>query len=334
MTEQQNANTEPERKKKLFLPLIILIAAIAVITGGYLISNWVINKLDATTTQAEEAFVAVKQLQTKYDQLQNNLQELQNAVQKVNITKVKYWKPIVIEHLIRMADLTLNTTGDTKLALSFLLAANQYTSDLELSAINHALNRDIAALQTVPLVDASELILKIEAINQKIGVLPLIVSQFTSPQKEQIGVSEPAGKTLWQRLCISTVNALKDIVIIRHQVADPLLSPEQEIILRLDMQTKLLQVQLAIMHRQNKLYQSCLEQTINLITRYFAVNQEATIDILSSLQELQRVDLQPKFSFPTESIAAIINFSSANKLSDEKAPQPQITLQSEGAKPL
>jgi len=333
MTEQQNTNINTGRKRNPFLLLAIIVTVTTTTIIGYLGLDLVIDKINTSTTKTEETLIAIKQLQTKYNQLQNNLLDLQKEIQKSNITKVKYWKPLVIEHLIHMADLTLNTTGNTKLALSFLSEAKQYAGDSELSAINYALNKDIANLQVVPIIDDSELILKIETISQKIGSLPMVTPQFAGLQKKKIEESSKI-KTLWQRFFTSTVDALKDIVIIRHKTADILLSPEQETILRLEIQTKLLQSQLAVMHRQNKLYQSCLEQTSNLITRYFAANPYAATDILPLLQELQSVDLEPKLSFPTEAIAAVTNFISANKLPDELPPQPQITPQKEGVQLL
>jgi uroporphyrin-III C-methyltransferase len=314
MTEQQKTDVNTFGKK-LFLPLIIVIIVVAIAVGGYFGSNLVISKIDATTMRTEEVYAATRQLQTKYEQLQNNLQDLQKEVQKSNITKTKYWRPIVIEHLVHMADLTLNTTRDTKIALSFLSEAGQYANDPELSAVKHALNKDIASLQVVPAVDASELVLKIEAISQKIGSLPMVIPQFTSPEKKAGEEETSRIKTLWQHFFTSTLNALKDIVVIRRQTVNFLISPEQEAVLRLEIQAKLLQAQLAVMQRKNKIYQACLVQTSNLVARYFVTNQNATNDVLPLLQELQSIDLEPAITFPTESIAAITSFVSAKQLS-------------------
>ena len=52
-------------------------------------------------------------------------------------------------------------------------------------------------------------------------------------------------------------------------------------------------------------------------TRYFATNQSAINDILPLIQDLQRTNLEPKLYFPTESVAAITNFISANNPPEE-----------------
>lgn len=316
MTEPQNVNVAPKRRGVFLLVLVVFMVA-ALGFGGYFGHNFILDKISASEGKTGEFTAELKQLQAKYTEQQTVLQGLQNEIQKSNAAKTRNWQPIIIEHLIRMANLTLNTTGDVKLAISYLETAKQYANTQELSAINHALNKDIASLQVVPVVDATDLILKIESLNQKISSLPLVIQQFNGTQKqaEEEDSSSPVTKTttLWQRLFASTTKALKDIVVIRRQVVEPLLSPEQETILRLNVQTKLLQAELAVMHRQNKLYQSCLEETTKLISKYFVTSNIVNSGVLENLKELQGVDLQPKLPLLSESIAATQNFMSANK---------------------
>ena len=317
------------RSRRVLQLLAISIIVIALAVGGYFSLQFVTNKINISEETAEKFSVEVKQLQDKLDQMQNVVQGLQSEMQKSNLAKTRNWNPIVIEHLIRMADLTLNTTGETKLAISFLSVAKQYASNPELSSINHALNKDIANLQVIPAIDSSDIILKIEAVSQKINALPIVAEQIATLQKTSSAETSSA-KNLWERFFASTIKALKDIVVIRRQVVEPLLLPEQETILRLSIQNKLIQAQYAVMQRQNKLYQSCLEQVASLAARYFIASSAVTADVLSSLKTLQQVDLQPKLPLLTESIASVINFMSANKMPGGQEAQPQ----TEGAKLL
>ncbi|MDR1057878.1 MAG: uroporphyrinogen-III C-methyltransferase [Coxiellaceae bacterium] len=330
MSEQQNINPSSTKRKSILPKLIIPIVVLALVVGGYLGLNFVASKIDAKKSQTEEFADELKQLKIKCDQLQNNLQNLQNVVQRTNIAKTDNWRSIVIEHLVHMADLTLNTTRDTTLALSFLLMAKQYAITPELSAINHSLNKDIANLQTVPVVDVVYLILKIEALSQKIDSLPIVVQRFIpaiKPNEEEVSSTV---MTLWQSFFTSTIKALKDIVVIRRQVVEPLLSPEQETILRLNIQTKLLQAELAVIHRQNELYRTCLEEAVNLFARYFIADS----NILPTLRELQQIDLRPKIPLLTESLAAIQNFMNANKIQETITPMPYTSLSVKGTQSI
>jgi len=334
MPEQHNITPNSKSWSHFLLKLFIPVVAIILAIGVYFGVNFISGQIDATELQADKLATEFKQLQFKYDQLQNSLQDLQNVVQRANIAKAKNWQVIVIEHLIRMADLTLNTSGDTKLALSFLLMAQQYAKNTELSTINHALNKDIANLQTVPLVEISSLVLKIEALGQKINSLPIIIQQFVVNSPPKIDATSDVTLNLWQRFFASTAKALKDVVVIRRRVVEPLLSPEQETIVRLNVQTKLLQAELAVMHRQNKLYHACLESVADLITRYFITGQIVNADILPTLKTLQEIDLQPKLPGLTESLATVHDFISANKIQEAVPQEPSASTSTKGSRPI
>lgn len=277
MTEQ---NVKPnQHKKTLVLLIILIILIIATALGRYF---WLRFGTTITTLQNN-----LSQKQALIQNLQN-----QNEAQKQDYVKATSWKPIAIEHLVRMADLALNTNGDVKTALAFLMAAKKYTGNIEDSAIDHALNKDIASLQAVLIVDPEELVLTIDMISQQIDTLSIIPSQAaTAPTAPWPTESQPA--QLLQRLFTNVVKALKGIVIIRHQATEPILPPEQVTILRFNIQAKLLQAQLAVIQRQNKLYQACLAQTIDLITKHFVDNNTATTNVLQILQKLQQTNLQP-----------------------------------------
>lgn len=296
MTEQ-NANLN-QHKKTLMLIVILTILIIVTALGRYF---WLRFGKEVLSNH----FATITKLQNDLSQQQALIQNLQNQneVQKQDYAKTTSWKPIAIEHLVRMADLTLNTNGDVKTALAFLVAAKKYTDDIEDSTINHALNKDIASLQAVSIVDPEELALTIDMISQQINTLSIIPSQAAiAPTTPQPTESQPV--QLLNRLFASVVKALKDIVIIRHQATEPILPQEQATILRFNIQAKLLQAELAVMQRQNKLYQACLTQAIDLITKHFVSNNTATANVLHILQELQQTNLQPDLPTLTESLTA------------------------------
>lgn len=295
----QNINPDQHKKTSVIL-IVLIILVIATVLGGYF---W--KRFGKETSINYAATIA--ELQNKLTQEQVAIQSLQdqNAAQKREYAKTTSWKQIAIEHLIRMADLTLNTSRDVKTALAFLLEAKKYTSEAEELAISHALNKDIASLQAVPVADIEELVLKIDTISQQVDTLPVISPQIT-PASTASTTPEAQPTQMFNRLLTSIVKALKNIVIIRHHAIEPILPPQQITILRLNIQAKLLQAELAAMQRQNNLYQACLTQVIDLITKHFACNNTpSTAGVLQALQELQRINLQPELPTLTESLMAI-----------------------------
>lgn len=315
MSEQKAVENSSHGRKKLWFLLVLIVSA-ALIGGGYFGITIMINKIAVAVTLAEKSSDNSQQLQTKLHQLQDTMQNLQDEIQKMHDVKTSGWKPHIIEHLIRMADITLHTTGNPKLAVDFLSAAKQYASDQALSAINYALNKDIASLQNVAMVDPEVLILKIEELQQKISLSSMTQQQLQkAPSMPSIKESEEhasTAKNLWENFFTNALNALKSIVVIHHHTTEPLLWPEQATILQSHIQTKLLQTELAVIHRQNKLYQSYLAEVTKMVSRYFAANPEAIANILPAIQELQQVDLQPKLPPLINSLNTIADFTRAN----------------------
>lgn len=261
-----------------------------------------------------KCFLLYTDLQSKLAQNQVVIQELknQNEAQKQNAANTASWQRIAIERLIRMADLTLNTTGDIKASLEFLLEAKKYTNDIDELAINHALDKDIASLQAVPVVDIEELILKINITSTQVDSLSMVPSKSIATSIEtSIATDETLSPFKSKYLCllnkffISVKKSLENIVIIRKQTIEPILPPEQIVILRFNIQAKLLQAGLAASQRQNKLYHSCLIESINLINKYFADSNSTASNVIRILKELQQINLQPTLPLLTDSLAAI-----------------------------
>ena len=249
-------------------------------------SNWLLYLI---TIVAIVALVSTLFLRVEHRLaiLKSDIVQNQIAIQALHTAPKsdKNLQLMLIAYLIKMADLTLHTTGESKTALSFLIMAKQYANAWQATAILHALQQDIANLQAVPMVDVEALIMKITKLRQQINTLTIIPPQPV--------IAKPAKQS--SDFLPNVLQALKDIVVVRKRQVEPILPSEQVTTLRLILQAKLLQAEFAIMQKQEQLFQDCLAQAIDLINRYFVLNSSVTSAILQALQELQQVKLQPKF---------------------------------------
>lgn len=302
MVEKNNTKSS---WRKVVLLLIVLVIGIAV-SGKYLWQRFGKETVSFFLKEHTAAIytATITDLQNKIAQHQTDIQKLQEDVQKQGADKAISWRPIAIGHLIRMADLTLNTTGDVKTALAFLVTAKKYTDDLGNSTITRILNKDIVKLQAIPIVATEELILKINMVSQQITTLPIAPPPTTVATPLTI-VETQQYSGLLNNFLKNTIKALKDIVIIHRQTIEPIPPPEQMAILRFNIQNKLSQAELAVMQKQNKLYQMCLTQIVDLITKYFSSSNAAVTNILQTLQELRQINLQPDLPSLTELLMAI-----------------------------
>lgn len=294
---EQNANP-PKGKKVLFIILLLII----ILSGGYFWQRF--------GNEIQLFFSKIQTIIKPTPQTTNLQDNTQKETGKEELIKTTDWKLITVINLVRMADLTLNTTGNVKAALAFLLTAKKYADDFSDPTIARVLNKDIAKLQAVPIVDFEELVIKIDAASKQIDNLPIIPPASVTAVTPTEVTDAKKTSSLLNRFFTSFITALKNIVIIRHHATEPILPPEQVAILRFNIQNKLLQAELAVMQKQNKIYQMCLTQSIDLITKYFAENKNITTNILQTLKELRQINLQPELPQLSESLITVQKFAS------------------------
>lgn len=312
MKEQKKIDPKSNKYQTTLFVFIILVIVILPI-GGYLGYQDLMERIEGNQGNVEKVLMQEKQTQGVLGNIQDSIENLQLDYRRESkLNNSKGFSLVIIEHLVRMADLTLNTSGDVKLAISFLSAAREHVQSMGLSVVDHALNKDIEQLKSVQAYNLSDLVVKIESLNKKLSFLPLLVENF-SGQKDIAPQEEKRIDKIWKKVLNSGMESLKGVVSIRRQNTEPLLVPEQERILRLNMQSKLLQAEFAVMQRQNELYQTCLKGVLVLVKRYFVANSDAAKEILSMLKELQLINLSPKLPHPTATIAALMDFSGIKK---------------------
>ncbi len=308
-------NNQPKNKKRFFLALVFILLALILAFFGYNITNKVLTKFDRILSKEQATVMQLKNLEDKNYQLQNSIDMLREETKqlKLNYLKTNDGKVSAIEHLVTMANLVINATKDPKLAESLLIAAKSYTNDIRLSAIDRALNRDIAKLKNTKTADPSWLIAKLAEIEDQIDRLPLIPKSIKpDPQTIKETTDEAKNSSLWRRFTDNVLSHLKDLVVIRRQSDIPLLNQDQENNLRLNIKTKLLQIELAILQRDNPLYHTCLDQIISLINKYFPLTDQVKDKTIESLRELNKIELTNNLPLPTETLTALANFNNQN----------------------
>lgn len=138
--------------------------------------------------------------------------------------------------------------------------------------------------------EITALISQLDSIMQQIETLPVPPQQKTinavvEPQTQNISIP------LWRRFVNSLGATLKEIVSIRRQTVEPLPLPEQMLTLRLNIQTKLLQAEMAVLQQNQQLYLDALNQVSHWIAKYFVIDTQNSQQLLHTLSELQKVDL-------------------------------------------
>lgn len=288
MTNEQEINKPQSNSKTSYLALVLAVIGflglIVVIAG--VVYGWI-----SFSNQTYRLREHVAHQQHQLVAMQSALQSLTLPAEKRNRVLAE------AEYLTQLANLNLSFERNITAVINLLKAADQQLSSLAdptLNPIRQALANDIAALQATPKVDLAGLVMRINAISQQVNQLPVIPSRLQKPITAAIVQPVPP-ESFWKRGLEATGRALKNVVVVRHleQPVEPLLPPEQQTYLILNIQLKLSQAQWAALHQQPEIYQQSLQQAINWIRQYFVQNNTLTQNVLENLIELQKVTIKP-----------------------------------------
>ncbi|WP_421172965.1 uroporphyrinogen-III C-methyltransferase [Aeromonas sp. 601115] len=253
-----------------------------------------LSKIDQTSSKDAEQLAALDQTQQR---LQGEMQGLQNRVLDLNDKRPNDWMLAESEYLVRMAGRKLWLEHDLVSAITLLGNADERISalnDPSLMPIRKALAEDIAKLKGMPRIDREGLTLKLAALSDQIELLPL--STVSMPEaKAEPDQAVSANPDEWEsNLKKNWVKFTENFVTIRRRdgAVEALLSPQQEIFLRENLKTKLLQAQLSVYREQQALYEDSLDKAQRWLTQYFDTDNSATRYMQGEIDKLKGEQIQ------------------------------------------
>lgn len=260
----------------------------------------VMGKLDQSNTKDAEQLAALGKSQ---QQLQDALDGLQHKVLDLDDKRPNDWMLAESEYLVRMAGRKLWLEHDLISAITLLGNADERIkalNDPSLMPIRKALAEDIAKLKGMPRVDREGLTLKLAALSDQIELLPLSTVSMPDAKAEPDQAVSTNPDEWESNLKKNWVKFTENFITIRRRdgAVEALLSPQQEIFLRENLKTKLLQAQLAVYREQQALYTDSLDKAQRWLTQYFDVDNSATHYMQSELDKLKGEQIQ--FDYPDQ----------------------------------
>ncbi|MDF2411925.1 uroporphyrinogen-III C-methyltransferase [Aeromonas sp. 1HA1] len=257
-----------------------------------------IAKMDQSNSKESEQLAAFGKQQQL---LQDELKDLQSRVLDLNDKRPNDWMLAEAEYLVRMAGRKLWLEHDLISAITLLGNADERIkalNDPSLMPIRKALAADIAQLKGMPRIDREGLTLKLAALSDQIELLPL--STVNMPEaKIEPDQAVSTNPDEWQsNLKKNWLKFTENFITIRRRDGgvEALLSPQQEIFLRENLKTKLLQAQFAVYREQQALYDDSLEKAQRWLTQYFDTDNSATHYMQTELDKLKGEQIQ--FDYP------------------------------------
>ncbi|MBL0478398.1 MULTISPECIES: uroporphyrinogen-III C-methyltransferase [Aeromonas] len=265
-----------------------------------------LSKIDQTSSKDAEQLAALDQTQQR---LQGEMQGLQNRVLDLNDKRPNDWMLAESEYLVRMAGRKLWLEHDLVSAITLLGNADERIAalnDPSLMPIRKALAEDIAKLKGMPRIDREGLTLKLAALSDQIELLPLSTVSMPEAKAEPDQAVSTNPEEWESNLKKNWVKFTENFVTIRRRdgAVEALLSPQQEIFLRENLKTKLLQAQLSVYREQQALYEDSLDKAQRWLTQYFDTDNSATRYMQGEIDKLKGEQIQIDYpaQFKTQAI--------------------------------
>mgnify|MGYP006279883087 FL=1 len=204
------------------------------------------------------------------------------------------WQLAAVRHLLTLADQRAALAADWPAVDAALAAADERLADLggaryqPLREAIATVRQEVAAVEPP---DVPGLAARLTGVSAAVDDLPL--RRPGGPAEVEPG--EPAEPVSGWRSAVAAVgDALSELVVVRRHDEDvrPLVAPEQEENLRLNLQLQLESARVALLRGETGTWRDTLEQARIWVERYFDTSAAATEAALASLEELAGAELE------------------------------------------
>ncbi len=213
------------------------------------------------------------------------------------------WLRAEVLYLLRTAHWNLRLGGEPSLSEQALALADARLAELgdpALLPVRELLADDLAELQAMPRPDIDGMAMRLASMARQSADWPLdqagepgarLSVPETAPQDEADIEAEG-----WRGLARSLAEVARGLVVVRRhdQPLEPLLPPEQVYFQRLNAALHLDAARVALVRRDNALFQLQLEIAQQWIGRYFDTGHSGVSAALTALAEWQAQDIAPE----------------------------------------
>jgi len=231
-------------------------------------------------------------LQQKQGEQRQQLLDLAATFAKTQGPKPSDWLQAEAEYLLRLANHRLQLEGDITGAKTLLASADerlQKADNPALFAVREAIANELAALNSVNVLDQSGLYFKLSALEGQINQLPLPLEPENRSAFQQTAAEKDAQQSVWQTLW----SEAKTLVVVRHQdeKITPLLPPQESLYLRHNLRLTLQQAQIALLKEEQQLFLTLVKQASSWVKTHFDQTHARTQSMLATLDLLAQQNI-------------------------------------------
>ena len=252
---------------------------------------------DDLANEASDTQTSLKALTTRLDELDNSFSELRQHSQEGRDA----WIKAEAASLLLDANDALVLRADPGLALVALDQADarlRLLSDPRLIPVRQEIARESNRLRALPRPDVEGMSVKLTELAAGVDALHL---KRTAPEHYQPGgdladSTLPADAGFWARFKAAVARLGAGLFTVRRHngAVEPLLAPNEEFLLRRNLELKLESTRSALLEREDPAFQVGAHAAGAWLQEYFDNNDNAVKSAIQQLDEMQKQPISPK----------------------------------------
>ncbi|HEY1774071.1 MAG TPA: uroporphyrinogen-III C-methyltransferase [Gammaproteobacteria bacterium] len=252
---------------------------------------------DDLASDASDTQTSLKALDARTSDLENSFNELRQHSQEGRDA----WIKAEAASLLLDADEALVLRADPDLALTALDQADgrlKLLPDPRLIPVRQEIARESNKLRALPHPDVEGMAVKLTELGASVDALPM---KRTAPEHYQPGgdlndVTLPADADFWARLKAAMQRLGATLFTLRrHNAAvEPLLAPDEEFMLRRNLELKLENARSALLQREDPAFQAAARSADTWLQEYFDPTDNGVKSAIQQLDDMQKLSIAPK----------------------------------------
>lgn len=311
---------------------LVLLLIIGIGLGFYMVcakTHQLVHQVKNVAHQFQQQQLAsserIQIFSKQLSQLRQQVKNTQKQLTKIRANRQdsrEEWLLLQARDYLILAGVNVYLTDSYSPVLTLLTQADSCLAQIdspEIVPVRQAIAKEKAMIMALATVDIVGEVSKIQALEDKIKTLP-VKSPILNNQSSTSSWPKDKTVTHWQAHLKDSVSLLEKLVVVRRTDldAEPLLSNSQEMLIRERIRFYLEMSQWAILHAQQQVYQTSLQQVKSALTQYFDEQDPASKAFINAVSTLETLHLnieKPKLGQALELLNQVLN----------KSKQPGVT---------
>lgn len=251
------------------------------------------SALDAESTAVQQSLKAESD---RLDSLDSGLADIRKHSEEGRDA----WIKAEAASLLVAANEETEIRANPALAIKALQQADarlKLLSDPRLIAVRQEIAREINALRVVPQADIDGMAVVLTGLAESVGKLPLrrSVPEHYVPGGA-VGTPTASDSGLWLKFKSATNRLLDDMFTLRRrsQPLEPLLTPREELFLRLNLELKLDTARATLLDHEGQAFHDSVASARSWLEAYFDTTNKAVVAAVQQLTGMEQQPVSPK----------------------------------------